>query len=82
MADLCRRERDYASAIEYYRRALAHDYGQVYWRLALARTLAETGRVPEAMHEARVCLRLRPQLGSAKKLIAELSVNPGSMKKN
>ena len=74
MANICRQQEDYESAIEYYRRALALDYGQVYWRLALAQSLAETGRLPEAMHEARICLRIRPQMNAARKLIEELSV--------
>ncbi len=76
MADIRRRERDYSSAIRYYRSALELDYGQVYWRLALARMLAEMEQVAEAIHEARICLRLRPQMEAAKKLIADLSVRP------
>jgi O-antigen ligase len=65
-------------AIEYYRRALELDYGQVYWRYAMARLLAETDRIPEALHEARICVRLRPQFKAAEGLVAELSVNPAS----
>ena len=74
MADLCRRDENYESAIGYYRRALDRDYGQVHWRLALARLLASENKASEAIHEARVCLRLRPQMDAAKRLIAELSV--------
>ncbi|MCJ7674310.1 MAG: hypothetical protein MUO33_04050, partial [Sedimentisphaerales bacterium] len=59
---------------DYYRRALALDYGQVYWRFSLARLLAEANRIDEAIREARICLRLRPEFEAAKKLIADLSV--------
>ena len=36
-------------------------------------------RIPEAIHEARICLRLQPQMDAAKKLIEDLSVLPGAM---
>ena len=79
MAKVIQYEQDYESAIEYYRRALALEYGRVSWRLQLARLLAETGQVPEAVHEARICLRLRPQMRAARKLIEDLSVRPGGL---
>jgi O-antigen ligase len=68
-------------AIEYYRRALELDYGQVHWRYEVARLLAETDRIPEALHEGRICVRLRPQFKAAERLVAELSVNPASFGK-
>jgi tetratricopeptide (TPR) repeat protein len=64
------------AAIRCYRRALELDYGQVHWRLALARMLAEARRIPEAMEEAKTCLQLRPQFKAAEKLIEDLSANP------
>ena len=73
-ARICRRNGDHESAIAYYRRALGGDYGQVGWRLAYARTLADEGQPDQAMHEAKICLRLRPQLEAARQLIGELSV--------
>lgn len=73
------KEKNNEAAIKHYRRALALDYGQVQWRFALARLLAETDRIPEAIHEARICLRLRPQFTAAERLIAELSVLPGAV---
>jgi O-antigen ligase len=79
LANICRKEKDNEAAIEYYRRALALDYSQVYWRLALARLLAEMDKIPEASHEARICLRLQPQMNAAKKLIEDLSVLPGAV---
>jgi len=63
------------SAILYFREALARDYGQVSSHLALARLLARTGEWDQAMHEARVCLRLRPQYGPAERLVEELSIH-------
>jgi O-antigen ligase/tetratricopeptide (TPR) repeat protein len=74
MAGVYRKEGNLERAIEFYRRALALEYSQVQWRISLARLLAETGRVPEAIHEAKIGLRLRPQFRAAEKLIAELSV--------
>ncbi|NQT00582.1 MAG: O-antigen ligase family protein [Planctomycetes bacterium] len=79
LANICRKEKDNEAAIAYYRRALALDYSQVYWRFALARLLADTDRIPEAIHEARICLRLRPEFKAAEKLIADLSVLPGAV---
>ncbi len=76
VAGIWRQEKNIRAAIECYQRALALDYGQVGWRLELATLLAETGRIAEAMHEARVCLRLSPQLASARKLLEDLSVLP------
>jgi tetratricopeptide (TPR) repeat protein len=74
MADIYSKQQDDEAAIEYYRRALALDYSQVHWRLDLARLLAKTNRVLEAIHEAKICLRLRPQFKPAEELIGELSV--------
>src|SRR5205814_3589135 len=54
-------EKNFPAAADYYRRALASDYANVPWRMGLAQALAESGEVPQALHEAKVCLRLRPQ---------------------
>ena len=77
LARICRKGNDIESAIENYRRALTLDYSQVYWRYMLAQLLVAEDKVPEAIHEARICLRLRPQFAPAEKLIADLSVLPG-----
>ncbi len=75
LAEIYSREEDKkATAAEYYSRALALNYGVVRWRLNLTKLLAEMGRINEAMHEARVCLKIRPELKEAENLIAELSV--------
>ena len=36
--------------------------------------LADVGRIEDAIHEARICLRLRPQMAAVQKLIEDLSV--------
>jgi tetratricopeptide (TPR) repeat protein len=79
MANVCRQENDYNDAADYYKRALSLDYGQVDWRLNLAQILAKSGQVSEAIREARVCLRLRPQMTAATKLIEDLSVLPNAI---
>jgi O-antigen ligase len=65
-------------AITLYRDALAADYGQVDWRLALARVLAASGRHAEALREAQICLRLRPGYAAAEQLVGQLSVPRGA----
>ena len=67
------------AAIELYRRALALDYGQLQWRLALATLLAQTGQVADAIQEAKTCLRLHPGFEAARKLIEDLSILPAAI---
>jgi hypothetical protein len=64
---------DLPSAIELYGRALAQDYPQIDWRLNLARALAKNGKLDEAVHEVRICLRLRPHHAEATQLLEDLS---------
>jgi lysophospholipase L1-like esterase len=45
------------------------EYGQADWHLALAVALAQSGRKDEAVHEAEICLHLRPQYLAARQLI-------------
>ena len=73
------KQKKYDLSIEYFRRALALDYGRVQWRLLLAQMLSETKQVPQAVHEARICLRLQPKMAGAKKLLAELSIMPDAL---
>ena len=79
LANIFRKENNNEQAIENYRRALSMEYGQIQWRYTLARLLADTGKTSEAIHEARICLRLSPQFEAAKRLIEELSVIPVSI---
>ena len=60
------------SAIDLYRRALGHEYRQVAWRLELARALAASNQIDQALHEVRICLRLRAQYEPAMRLLNEL----------
>jgi len=79
MARFCYKKEDYKSAADYYRRALKLDYGKAGWHLGLARALAGDGQIAEAIHAARVYLRLEPETRAAKKLIEDLSVLPGAI---
>ncbi|MEN6333392.1 MAG: O-antigen ligase family protein, partial [Phycisphaerales bacterium] len=76
LAGYYQRQGDEESAIRQYQRALMKDYDQVGWHYTLAQLLAQTDRVEDAMREARICLRLRPDYGAAKKLIEQLSLRP------
>jgi tetratricopeptide (TPR) repeat protein len=64
------------AALECYRHALAREYGQIQWRLELAKILVKMGRAQEAMREAKICLQLHPQLDAAERFVADLSVHP------
>jgi tetratricopeptide (TPR) repeat protein len=61
-------------AICMYRQALALNYGDVDWRLALAQLLAEAGALEQAAHEASICMQFRPGHAAAKSLSENLSV--------
>jgi tetratricopeptide (TPR) repeat protein len=74
LAYLDKQQGELKSAIKLYRRALSQEYNQVDWRLNLAQTLAADGQIAEAEHEARICLRLRPQFAPAVALLEQLSV--------
>ena len=78
LANIQRSQGDVKAAVDNYQRALVLDYGQVDWRYSLARCLAEQRQTANAIREARICLRLRPDFKPAKQLIAELSMQPQS----
>ena len=73
-------EKDTDAAVDHYRRALNLDYGRVSWRMRCAKLLADSGRIKDAIHEARICLRLRPNMAAARKLIEDLSVQGREMR--
>jgi tetratricopeptide (TPR) repeat protein len=76
LANIYRCEKDNEAAIKHYHRAVELDDSQVQWRFALARLLADAERIPEAIQEAKCCLRIRPQCKAAERLLAELSALP------
>lgn len=76
LAGIYKQLNDNTSAIEYYRRALTLDYSHISWRLELARLFAKTGNVPEAISQARICLRISPSSKEAEKLLSDLSLSP------
>lgn len=67
-AEMLNKRRDYAAAVDQYRRALAMNFGQSDWRMQLAKTLVAAGRVDEARQEATICLRQRPGWEEARQL--------------
>ena len=66
------------AAIQMYRRALALEYSQVWWRFCLAEILAERGSVPEAVQELKTCVHLQPQFEAARRLLKRLSLQAGA----
>jgi tetratricopeptide (TPR) repeat protein len=71
---------DAPAAISNYKRALALDYSQVDWHLQLADLLAKSGDSAGAMTEARICLRLRPQMKEAATLLGNLNAQAPTAK--
>lgn len=61
-------------AIRMYRQALALNYSDMDWRLALAELLAEAGALEEAAHEANIVMQFRPEHAAARSLAESLSV--------
>ena len=80
LANLYQSQARPTDAIEYYRRALALDYGQVSWRVQLANSLATADRYNEAARELQICLRQRPKMPEAETLLAQYAarVRPGT----
>ena len=76
LAVICARDGRATEAIDWYRQALALDYGRVDWRFNMARLLDETGAVAEAIRELEACLRLRPEYAAAKHLLDRLVADP------
>lgn len=76
LGNIYSKQQNNEAAIECYRQALAREYNQVSWRLELVKLLIKIEEMPEAMTEAKICLRLRPQFKAAETLVADLSVHP------
>lgn len=60
---------DATRAIQLLRRALAADYNNIPLRMRLAGWLSDDGRHDQALHEAKICLRLKPGDARAKQLV-------------
>jgi len=74
LAALHNREGDVDYAIENYQKALFLDHNQVSWRYGLAKLLQQKGLYEQAIREAKICLRLKPDYELAKQLIGDLSI--------
>ncbi|MCP4454486.1 MAG: tetratricopeptide repeat protein [Planctomycetes bacterium] len=74
LASIYVKEDRFDDAIDNYKRALDLDYDRIDWRLRLARLLEQTGDIDRAIHQARICLRLRTAYPPAEELIKRLSV--------
>jgi len=77
LADLCVQRGDVPAGADYFRRAIAKDYGQVGWHFRLAQLLDQQGKTMDAVDEVRVCLRLQPGMDEARRMLADLSVRRG-----
>lgn len=73
LAQIEKQQRHLDAAIDLYQRAVSLEYGQVDWRLELARSLTDVEKFPEALREVEICLRLRPENPAAVELRAELT---------
>jgi predicted Zn-dependent protease len=73
MGLLCDRLGDAKGAVHYLGRALPLDYGETDWRMIYARDLAKVGRTDDAMHQAQIVLRERPQSTEAQDLLYKLN---------
>jgi tetratricopeptide (TPR) repeat protein len=66
-------------AMQYYRRAIAADYGRTEWHLRLARLLAGKRDIAGAEREARVCLELNPQDVETQRFLVSLPTDLTTM---
>jgi tetratricopeptide (TPR) repeat protein len=80
LASFYNNKKQYKAAVDCYRKALAKDYSRVDWRYQMAQMLAQNGETAEAIRQANICLRLSPQMTSAKKLIEDICTRSDAMK--
>ncbi len=73
-AAICEKRGDIQNAVLNYEKALSLDYSQVSWRLKYASLLAQMGRKDDAVHQAKIVLRIKPGYAPAIKLIEKLVV--------
>ncbi len=72
---------NYEKAIGYYKMALVKNYEYVSWRLQLAKVLADSGDVENAMRQCRICLRLSPGHKKATEMLGQLVLRPEAIGK-
>ncbi len=68
---------DHAKAVDYYKRALRGHFAQVGWRLALARSLEERGKLRAAKKQLEICHRLKPDDAEIRKRLEDVVVRIG-----
>lgn len=73
LASMYAKEDQLDAAVDFYQRALVADYGNIGWRMALARLLGESDDTDAAIKECRIVLRLKPGYSQAIRLIEKLS---------
>jgi O-antigen ligase/tetratricopeptide (TPR) repeat protein len=73
MGLLCDKLNDGKGAAHYLGRALSLDYSETDWRMIYARNLAKIGRTDDAIHQAQIVLRERPQMQEAQDLLYQLN---------
>ena len=69
IASIYYKQGDIQNSLASYERALSLDYSQITWRLKYAEALAQAGRKDDAVHQARIVLRIKPGYTPAIKLI-------------
>lgn len=74
---VCQDRGEFGMAAGYYRKALALDYGNALCRCRLAECYLAMHRTNDAVHEARICLRFDPTMGTAKRIITGVAEGPG-----
>ena len=72
LANYCSQQEKFNEAIYFYKRALNIEYGNVNWRMGLARALEKIGRVTEAISEVQLIRKLRPELRGPEQLLERL----------
>ncbi len=82
MVDLAVKQNDFSGAITFMKRAIVKDYGKPDWHLLLAQLLAQQGRTMDAVHEARITLRLNPAAEDARQLLGNLSTRRDFVSEN
>ncbi len=79
LAALYQHEDNIKAAIAYYCKALDRNYDHLGWRHQLAGLLEQQGDIQGAIHELRICLRIKKGHQPYRDMIAKLCVQPGAL---